>query len=134
MSIFNSDFRAPLRLVKRVQFGILGPDEIKRMSVGLIEYSEIYENGKPKLGGLMDPRQGVIDKRSRCQTCAGNMNDCPGHFAHIELLIDKDSPKVKDVLSKTRGNYKKRLTMIYDLCKTKSCCEGDDGPEEGEEM
>uniref|UniRef100_A0A914QEG3 DNA-directed RNA polymerase n=1 Tax=Panagrolaimus davidi TaxID=227884 RepID=A0A914QEG3_9BILA len=24
--------------------------------------------------------------------------------------------------------------MIYDLCKTKSCCEGDDGPEEGEEM
>uniref|UniRef100_A0AC35F5M8 DNA-directed RNA polymerase subunit n=1 Tax=Panagrolaimus sp. PS1159 TaxID=55785 RepID=A0AC35F5M8_9BILA len=161
MSIFNSDFRAPLRLVKRVQFGILGPDEIKRMSVGLIEYSEIYENGKPKLGGLMDPRQGVIDKRSRCQTCAGNMNDCPGHFAHIELakpvfhigfltktlkilrcvcfycsrlLIDKDSPKVKDVLSKTRGNYKKRLTMIYDLCKSKSCCEGDDGPEDGEEM
>lgn len=21
----------------------------------------------------------------RCQTCAGNMTDCPGHFGHIEL-------------------------------------------------
>jgi len=21
----------------------------------------------------------------RCQTCAGNMTDCPGHFGHVEL-------------------------------------------------
>lgn len=33
----------------------------------------------------MDPRQGVIDRTSRCQTCAGNMTSCPGHFGHIEL-------------------------------------------------
>lgn len=55
------------------------------MSVGEIMYSEIYENGKPKIGGLMDPRQGVIDKRGRCNTCAGTLADCPGHFAHLEL-------------------------------------------------
>lgn len=55
------------------------------MSVAEIQFPEIYENGKPKLGGLMDPRQGVIDKRGRCQTCAGNMVDCPGHFGHLEL-------------------------------------------------
>lgn len=35
------------------------------MSVGEIEFAEVYENGKPKLGGLMDPRQGVIDRRGR---------------------------------------------------------------------
>jgi DNA-directed RNA polymerase II subunit RPB1 len=52
---------------------------------GGIKYAEIYEGGKPKLGGLMDPRQGVIDRTTRCQTCAGDMADCPGHFAHIEL-------------------------------------------------
>uniref|UniRef100_A0AC34Q0A5 DNA-directed RNA polymerase subunit n=1 Tax=Panagrolaimus sp. JU765 TaxID=591449 RepID=A0AC34Q0A5_9BILA len=131
----------------------------RRMSVGQLEYSEVYENGKPKIGGLMDSRQGVIDKRSRCMTCAGNMNDCPGHFAHIELakpvfhigflsktlkvmrcvcfycsrlLIDKDSPKVKDIIQKTRGNLRKRLTMIYDLCKSKTICEGDDGVEDDE--
>ena len=33
----------------------------------------------------MDPRQGTIDRFSRCQTCAGNMTECPGHFGHIEL-------------------------------------------------
>ena len=59
----------------------------RRMSVteGGIKYSETTEGGRPKLGGLMDPRQGVTDRMSRCQTCAGNMTECPGHFAHIEL-------------------------------------------------
>lgn len=59
----------------------------RRMSVtdGGIKYSETTEGGRPKLGGLMDPRQGVVDRLSRCQTCAGNMSECPGHFGHIEL-------------------------------------------------
>lgn len=83
MALIGIDFRAPLREVRRVQFGILSPDEIvshsvfycyklfsleKRMSVASIEYAEVYENGKPKLGGLMDPRQGVIDRKGRCMT------------------------------------------------------------------
>ena len=33
----------------------------------------------------MDPRQGAVDRASRCQTCAGNMTECPGHFGHIDL-------------------------------------------------
>lgn len=89
---WQQESRAPLREVKRVQFGVLGPDEIvpssppllltsrqrgrpvqRRMSVGEILYPEVYEGGKPKLGGLMDPRQGVIDRKGRCQTCAGDM-------------------------------------------------------------
>jgi DNA-directed RNA polymerase II subunit RPB1 len=52
---------------------------------GGIRYSETYEGGRPKIGGLMDPRQGVMDRNSRCQTCAGNMTECPGHFGHLEL-------------------------------------------------
>ena len=42
-----------------MQFGILSPDEIKRMSVteGGVMYSESVENNKPKLQGIMDPRQ-----------------------------------------------------------------------------
>jgi hypothetical protein len=48
-----------LRLIKRVQFGILSPDEVKRMSVteGGLQFPESNENGKAKLGGIMDPRQ-----------------------------------------------------------------------------
>ena len=52
---------------------------------GGIRYPETMEGGRPKLGGLMDPRQGVVDRGSRCQTCAGNMTECPGHFGHIDL-------------------------------------------------
>lgn len=38
---------------------------------GGIKYPETTEGGRPKLGGLMDPRQGVIERSGRCQTCAG---------------------------------------------------------------
>jgi DNA-directed RNA polymerase II subunit RPB1 len=55
------------------------------MSVCQIEFPETKENGKPKFEGLNDPRQGVIEKRGVCITCAGSYNECPGHFAHLEL-------------------------------------------------
>ena len=75
-----------IRPVRRIQFGILSPDEIRRMSVTPdgIKHADIYENGKLKLGGLMDPRQGASGSAG-CQTCSGNMNECPGHFGHVEL-------------------------------------------------
>ena len=58
--INTGDSKATVRTVKRVQFGIISPEEIRRMSVteGGIRYPETYEGGRPKLGGLMDPRQG----------------------------------------------------------------------------
>lgn len=40
---------------------------------GGIKYPETTEGGRPKLGGLMDPRQGVIERTGRCQTCAGTV-------------------------------------------------------------
>ncbi len=52
---------------------------------GGIQYPETREAGKPKLSGLMDPRQGPTDRTSRCQTCTGNYTECPGHFGHIDL-------------------------------------------------
>ncbi|XP_046987630.1 DNA-directed RNA polymerase II subunit RPB1 [Schistocerca americana] len=151
----TNDSKAPVRYVKRVQFGILSPDEIRRMSVteGGIRYSETYEGGRPKLGGLMDPRQGVMDRNSRCQTCAGNQTECPGHFGHIDLakpvfhvgfltktikilrcvcfycsklLVSPTNPKIKEVVMKSKGQPRKRLTYVYDLCKGKNICEGGD--------
>uniref|UniRef100_A0A8B9EN94 DNA-directed RNA polymerase subunit n=1 Tax=Anser cygnoides TaxID=8845 RepID=A0A8B9EN94_ANSCY len=83
------------------------------------------------------------------------MTECPGHFGHIELakpvfhvgflgktmkilrcvcffcsklLVDANNPKIKDILGKSKGQPKKRLTHVYDLCKGKNICEG------GEEM
>uniref|UniRef100_A0A0K8TN99 DNA-directed RNA polymerase subunit n=1 Tax=Tabanus bromius TaxID=304241 RepID=A0A0K8TN99_TABBR len=149
----TNDSKAPVRTVKKVQFGILAPDEIRRMSVtdGGIQFAETLEGGRPKLGGLMDPRQGVIDRNSRCQTCAGNMTECPGHFGHIDLakpvfhigfftktmkilrcvcfycsklLVSPNNPKIKEIVMKSKGQPRKRLAYIYDLCKGKKICEG----------
>lgn len=78
---------APLRRVKTIQFGILPPDEIKGLSVAKIEYPETYEEGsqRPKVGGLSDSRLGTIDRNFKCETCAESMQDCPGHFGHLEV-------------------------------------------------
>eukprot|EP00118_Oscarella_pearsei_P007073 m.33460 g.33460 ORF g.33460 m.33460 type:complete len:1731 (+) comp31816_c0_seq4:877-6069(+) len=154
------DSTAPVRKVGSVQFGILGPDEIKALSVTTdgIRYPYTMEAGKPKLGGLNDPRQGVIEKSSRCQTCAGNMSECPGHLGHIELAkpvfhvefltrilkflrcacffcsrmrVDPEGPQVKSVIEKTKTSRMKRRRAIYDLCKTKTVCGWTDGGEDG---
>jgi len=95
---------APIRRVKEVQFGILSPEEIKAYSVAKIEHPEVMDEAthKPKLGGLMDPRMGTIDRNFKCQTCGEGMSECPGHFGHIELARPVFHPgfiiKVKKIL------------------------------------
>ncbi|KAI4468651.1 dna-directed rna polymerase [Holotrichia oblita] len=102
---------------------------------GGIRFPETMEAGRPKLGGLMDPRQGVIDRNSRCQTCAGNMTECPGHFGHIDLAkpVFHNNPKIKEVVMKSKGQPRKRLAFVYDLCKGKNICEGGDEMDVGKE-
>lgn len=64
-----------LMIVASTYVVVLFPSSQKRMSVteGGIKYPETTEGGRPKLGGLMDPRQGVIERTGRCQTCAGTV-------------------------------------------------------------
>jgi len=59
----------------------------KAYSVAKIEHPEVMDETthKPKIGGLMDPRMGTIDRNFKCQTCGEGMSECPGHFGHIEL-------------------------------------------------
>jgi len=79
-------FTGRTHAIKRVQFGILGPDEIRNMSVtqktnareravdaGISKY-ETYLDGKGVYGGVNDPRMGSLDDK-----------EDPGHFGHIEL-------------------------------------------------
>jgi len=62
-------------------------DSQKAYSVAKIEYPEVMDEAthRPKIGGLMDPRMGTIDRNFKCQTCGEGMSECPGHFGHIEL-------------------------------------------------
>ncbi|OSX68017.1 hypothetical protein POSPLADRAFT_1177028 [Postia placenta MAD-698-R-SB12] len=153
---------APIRKVKEVQFGILAPEEIKAYSVAKIEFAEVMDETthKPKVGGLMDPRMGTIDRNFKCQTCGEGMSECPGHFGHIELARPVFHPgfivKVKKILECICVNCgrlkvsssdttfadkirhvrdpKARMQMVWGYCKGKMICESDEPKEDADGM
>ncbi|KAH3902686.1 DNA-directed RNA polymerase II subunit RPB1 SCDLUD_000270 [Saccharomycodes ludwigii] len=143
---------APLRTVKEIQFGIFSPEEVRAISVAKIEFPETMdETGlRPKIGGLNDPRLGSIDRNYKCQTCGESMNDCPGHFGHIELakpvlhigfiskikkvcecvcmhcgklLLDEYNEQMRQAIK--IKDPKRRFTAVWTLCKSKMTCDTD---------
>jgi DNA-directed RNA polymerase II subunit RPB1 len=68
-----------------VQFSIFSPEEIERSSVVEITSHQTYEGNEPKIGGLFDPRMGVLDNGKVCRTCGQTNHGCPGHFGHYRL-------------------------------------------------
>ena len=68
-----------------IQFSILSPDEIRKGSVAEITSRDTYINNKPVIGGLFDPRMGVLDPGLICPTDGLDYMETPGYFGHIEL-------------------------------------------------
>ena len=68
-----------------IQFSILSPEEIRKNSVVEINSRETYTNNKPVIGGLFDPRMGVLEPGSICPTDGFTYVHTPGYFGHIEL-------------------------------------------------
>ncbi|RLI35912.1 DNA-directed RNA polymerase subunit A'/A'', partial [Candidatus Bathyarchaeota archaeon] len=76
------------KAVDEIQFGILSPQEIRRLSVVEIQTADTYdEDGATITSGLMDGRLGTLEPRQRCRTCGNTAAGCPGHFGHIELAV-----------------------------------------------
>ncbi len=72
--------------IASIEFGLLSPEDIRKMSVAQIVVADTYdEDGYPIESGIMDQRLGVIDPGHRCRTCGNRVGNCPGHFGHIEL-------------------------------------------------
>jgi len=130
-----------------IQFSILSPEEIRKGSVAEITSRDTYINNKPVIGGLFDPRMGVLEPGLICPTDGLDYMKTPGYSGHIELarpvfyiqylstiqkcmkcvcfkcsklLISKD--KYKQAL-KVQGDA--RWKYVFSLCsKVKRC--GDD--------
>ena len=68
-----------------IQFGIFGPDEIEKRSVVEITNTGTYDGSEPRIGGLFDPRMGVLDNGKTCRSCGQTNHSCPGHFGHFRL-------------------------------------------------
>ena len=68
-----------------IQFSILSPEEILKASVAEISNRDTYINNKPVIGGLFDPRMGVLDAGMICPTDGLDYVDSPGYFGHMKL-------------------------------------------------
>jgi DNA-directed RNA polymerase beta' subunit len=88
-----------------IQFSLLSPEEIERNSVAEITNKETYNGMKPKIGGLFDPRMGVLEPGLVCPTDGENYINCPGYFGHIEYA--KELAKLKRT---TTSSLKNRQT------------------------
>ncbi len=92
--------------IKEIQFALLSPDEIRRMSAVKVITADTYDDdGFPLEMGLMDTHMGVIEPGLRCKTCGGRVDTCPGHFGHIDLAMPVIHvgfvKKIKDILKST---------------------------------
>ena len=85
-----------------IQFGIFSPEEIERRSVVEITNQGTYDNNEPKIGGLFDPRMGVLDNGKVCRSCGQTNHGCPGHFGHYRLArpvyFYQFMPIIQDIL------------------------------------
>jgi len=109
---------------------------------------------------------GTIEKKGKCLTCAceysgtgARVNDCPGHFGHIELarpvyhcgfiddvvkilrcvcfhcsqlLIDRKDHRAKNALAVK--DPETRLRLLHELCRPKRRCEVTDAGEDQMEV
>ena len=79
-----NEHKAPSKIIG-IQFSILSPDEIRKNSVVEVTSRDTYINNKPVIGGLFDPRMGVLEPGTICPTDGMTYIDTPGYFGHIEL-------------------------------------------------
>lgn len=167
-----------LKPVRKIQLGIFSPECIRQGSVtqkaiingieiraGITRYDR-YQGGRPVYGGVNDPRMGTFDRHARCKTCdcaytgsGSQINDCPGHFGHIELarpvyhvgFID-DVVKIlrcvcyhcsRLLVNPLNHNFKRalsikdpetRLRCIHNLCRSLKKCETGEESKIGELM
>ncbi len=82
MSLLNE--RTPSKIIG-IQFSVLSPEETRKNSVVEVTSRDTYVNNKPVIGGLFDPRMGVLEPGLICPTDGYTYIDTPGYFGHIEL-------------------------------------------------
>ena len=89
MPIETYNYSADIATIEKIEFCVFSNQEVERYSAinekqGII-IPEVYDNGEPWQGGLIDKRLGITDQHIYCDTCGLMTNDCPGHFGHTEL-------------------------------------------------
>jgi DNA-directed RNA polymerase II subunit RPB1 len=82
-SLYNPS--SEIESIVGIQFGIFSPEEIEQRAVVEITTQNTYEGNEPKVGGLFDPRMGVLENGKLCRSCGHTNHNCPGHFGFYRL-------------------------------------------------
>jgi DNA-directed RNA polymerase beta' subunit len=77
--------KKPASKIVGIQFSVLSPEEIRKCSVAEITSRDTYSNNIPVIGGMFDPRLGVLEPGLKCPTDGLDYIKTPGYFGHIEL-------------------------------------------------
>ena len=80
----SDETKKPSKIIG-IQFSLLSPHEIQKGSVAEIVNRDTYINNKPVLGGLFDPRMGILEPGFICPTDGLDYIQTPGYFGHINL-------------------------------------------------
>ena len=133
-----------------LEFCVLSPEEIKRLSVLKITQANLFRLGIPVTGSLTDLRLGTCSRNIHCATCKHSQEECLGHNSYIDLaepvmhylcldkiartlscvcfwcsklLIDYSDADVakKFARFKSKKNPTKRLAAVASFCKGKLC-------------
>ena len=79
---------APKRIA-RIQFGTLMKEEMERAAEFEVSNKDLTNqvDRTPAINGCLDPRLGISDKFTTCQTCNKKLAECVGHFGFIKLRL-----------------------------------------------
>jgi DNA-directed RNA polymerase II subunit RPB1 len=85
MNTNNTISKSNVSKIIAIQFSILSPEEIVNGSVVEIVSRDTYNGNLPAIGGIFDPRMGVLEGNILCPTDGLNNIQTPGYFGHINL-------------------------------------------------
>ncbi|XP_065082570.1 DNA-directed RNA polymerase I subunit RPA1 [Ochlerotatus camptorhynchus] len=76
-----------------LHFAVFSSEDIKRISVTKIVTSRSFDElGHAIPGGLYDAAMGPSGRNEVCTTCVKDINNCEGHFGHIEICVPVFNP------------------------------------------
>lgn len=98
------------RRIQEITFDVQSPIEIAACSA-----LNVYEHRlmqmpvrAPTPHGPLDAHMGVSSRQAVCETCAGKLSECAGHFGHIQLHLP-----VFNI-----GYFKHVIAILQCICKS----------------
>lgn len=100
--------------IDSVKFGILTEQRARELSVLKVSKREIYDinTEKPMVNGVLDPKLGLSSPGELCETCNKTLQECTGHFGHIELTLPVFHPGYQKMLVKILQTVCKKCARI----------------------